>query len=299
MLAGCLIVTMVAAGISASVLNKYIVTYLHISGKFFILSVQTVFLLLILSAINFFILDNLSFKIFSIAALSVWMLPAVSLVIMIYSGLEANARLPISLFTVLKNLTIPVIALHDTLYNGYKITPLTLASFVLILGSSFLGAYSSDKKRRDSVSLLGILWMMVNCFSSAAYIIRFNSIVRKTDVNSAAAAWIVNALAFPMIFLCFLVEGVGDAKGARMKEIGIIALSGGAACSIAVANAQAAHTFTTTTVAVINALNKLPIAASGVIFGFESTGRASKWVAVLMGVASSILYAVSRSPAHQ
>ncbi|KAH9386096.1 GDP-mannose transporter [Nematocida major] len=290
---------MLVSGISASILNKYIVTGLHITGKFFILFVQTAFLLSILFILNAFVFGTIAAKSVSVDAVLPWALPAVSLLIMIYSGLEANARLSISLFTVLKNLTIPVIAVHDTLFNNYQITRLTLLSFFLIVFSSFLGAYSSDRHRKDSPSPIGLLWMLLNCLSSAAYIIRFNKIVRATKVPSIFAAWAVNMLASPLIFTCFLVEGIKSVKTATLREILIIGLSGAAACSISVANAQAATTFSTTTVAVINALNKLPISASSVIFGLEKTGKASKWIAVFLGVAASILYAMSRAPASK
>ncbi|KAI5159508.1 GDP-mannose transporter [Nematocida ausubeli] len=288
---------MLAAGIAASVLNKYIVSHLHISGKFFILLVQTVFLLLLLSIIMAFVYSpSDSFKAASISTVSPWIFSAVSLSIMIYSGLEANARLSISLFTVLKNLTIPIIAVHDALFNSYKISMLTLLSFILIVVSSFLGAYSTDKKKKDSISALGITWMALNCFSSAAYVIRFNQLIRTTQTSSIVAAWAVNILAFPLILFCFAFEGMRDLKTVGVKEMLIIALSGIATCCIAVSNAHAAYTFSTTTIAVINALNKLPIAASGVVFGFETAGRSSKWISILLGVASSILYAASRMP---
>lgn len=289
-----LVLIMVGSGITASILNKYIVTNLQISGKFFILFMQTLFLLLILSIFGAFFLNILSFKVIRLLDVSSWIFPTLSLFIMVYSGLEANARLSISLFTILKNLTIPVISAHDVLFKNFRITPLTLLSFFFILLSSFLGAYSSDRKRRDSVSILGISWMIVNCFSSAAYIIRFNNIIRDTGINGLAAAWMVNALAFPLTFVCYIAEGPSSIKAVTRKEIGILAASGAAVCAIAVANAQAAHVFTTTTVAVINALNKLPIAASGVILGLESTGQVLKWISVSLGVVSSILYAISR-----
>lgn len=299
MLDALLIFLMLSSGITASVLNKYIVTNLQITAKFFILSIQTLSLILLLSFLDILLFRSISFSMLFLTEVTDWIIPAGSLVIMIYSGLEANARLSISLFTVLKNLTIPVIAAYDILFNSYIVTPFTLISFFLILLSSFLGAYASDKKKRDSLSLLGLLWMSVNCLSSAAYIIRSNAIIRSKNVSSIFAAWAVNVLASPLIFLCFLVEGVESVKLVKARELLIIGLSGGAASFIAVANAQAAHTFSTTTVAVINALNKLPIAVSGVVFGFESTGKSCKWIAVLLGIISSILYATSRIPEKQ
>ncbi|EIJ88237.1 GDP-mannose transporter [Nematocida parisii] len=290
---------MLASGIAASVLNKYIVSQLHIEGKFFILSIQTIFLLLLLSIINLFVFSTDALKSISFSSAGPWILSAVSLVIMIYSGLEANARLSISLFTVLKNLTIPIIAAHDALFNNYNITVLTIISFFLVIISSFLGAYSTDKKRKDSISFMGIVWMTLNCFSSASYIIRFNQTIRETNISSTLAAWVVNALAFPLILGFFAVEGTKSIKSSKIKDLLVIAVSGIAACCISVSNAQAAYTFSTTTIAVINALNKLPIAASGVIFGFETTGHSLKWIAVFLGVTSSILYAASRMPSYQ
>ncbi len=55
------------------------------------------------------------------------------LVCVIYSGSKSLQYLPVSVYTIFKNLTIILIAYGETIWFGTKITPLTLVSFGIMV----------------------------------------------------------------------------------------------------------------------------------------------------------------------
>lgn len=97
----------------------------------------------------------------------------------IYTGSKALQHLKVSVYTIFKNLTIVLIAYGETIWFSGKITGLTGAAFALMILSSVV-AYMADSppepqpgenkpasKVNDS---LGYIWMVCNCFCSAAYV---------------------------------------------------------------------------------------------------------------------------------
>jgi len=287
-----------------TVVNKYLVTSLRIKSKFFILSVQTFVIVLMLLFLNYFIARKDLVLAREVA--HVWGPVSFSLVLMIYSGLQANEHLPISLFTVLKNGSIPLVALHDWIFFGDALGALALASFLLIFLSSAIGTVSDEKRHSalgnqkfsgKSVTFIGVGWMAVNCLSSASYSIRMSTTVKNTNSPSTVASLYVNLVALPLLLLFSAAEAAS--LGVPSSNLRWIVISGGTSCLISVATACSARIFSTTTMTMIAALNKAPMALSGVIFGLEDVGSGWKWASVALAALSAFLYSVSRSnPVH-
>ncbi|KAI5179581.1 GDP-mannose transporter [Nematocida sp. AWRm80] len=297
-----LVVAMIASGMANSIANKYLVSGLKIRSKFFILFVQTLVMVcvLLVVAVARFGKDSIP----DILRIKDWFYVSISLIVMIYSGLQANAHMSISLFTVLKNGTLPIIALNDWLYAGYRITYLSVLSFVLIVLSSVIGTLSeassgdadeSAKKkeeRRPTTTAIGLVWMIINCLSSAAYSLRMNRIIKAQKISSILASLYINILALPFLTVFAGAEMVS--VNLPRKHMVAIVFSGVLTFTISVTNAWASIIFPTTTIAMINALNKVPIAISGVLFRLEEVGSALKWVSVGIGMLSAIFYILSR-----
>ncbi|KAI5188470.1 GDP-mannose transporter [Nematocida sp. AWRm77] len=296
------ILFLTGSGVANTVLNKYLVSNLGVKPKFFILSVQTGVTLSLLFCINKLFLGHPA-DLFHEEVLKRWMAVAFSLITMIYSGLQANEYLPISLFTVLKNGAIPIVVLHDSLFFGYALNALTVLAFLLIAVSSFIGTlantnsstkeHSVSKKGNLSNTVVGLAWMGINCLSSASYSIRLNMAIKETKLPSVSAALYTNALAFPFLLGLALIEAV-SVRG-QTAHLSWILFSGTTSCVISVATAWAASLFSTTTMTMIAALNKTPTALSGILVGIEEIGSAWKWASILLGVLSGVCYAASRS----
>lgn len=290
------------SGVANTVLNKYLVSKLRVRAKFLVLSVQTGIVLILLLLANLFVLQ-LPLSVPS-GYIGEWACAAVSLVVMIYSGLEANEYLPISLFTILKNGSIPIVAVYDTFFSCYALSTPTVISFFLVLTSSVLGSAADMRKKQGlesagvhrlqkRVTATGASWMLTNCISSAAYAIRINRAMSKHTTRVLLASVYVNALALPLLVVLCILEGIPNRvpKGAPA----LIALSGVTSCLISTSSFWAASLFTATSMSMIAALNKGPMALSGMVFGLEPAGDPMKWASVGLGAAAAILFAASRS----
>ena len=113
---------------------------------------------------------------------------------MIYTSTKALKYLSIPVYTIFKNLTIIIIAYGEVLWFGGSVTGMALFSFGLMVLSSVVAAwadiqhalasYGHNSGEADSaISTLnsGYVWMMVNCFCSAAYVLGMRKRIKLTN----------------------------------------------------------------------------------------------------------------------
>jgi GDP-mannose transporter len=122
------------------------------------------------------------------------------LVSMIYTSSKGLQYLPISIFTIYKNMSIILIALGDVRYFGGRLTPLMLTSFILIIASSILGGLSDLQ-----FNLRGYFWMFSNCASSAAYILYMRACIKKVSFMDFDTVYYNNLLSIPLLLFCSLM----------------------------------------------------------------------------------------------
>jgi GDP-mannose transporter len=113
---------------------------------------------------------------------------------MIYTGSKAIQYLSVPVYTIFKNLTIILIAYGEVLWFGGSVTNLTLFSFGLMVLSSVVAAWAdinaaissyshSAHQTASALSTLnaGYIWMLVNCLSSAAYVLGMRKRIKLTN----------------------------------------------------------------------------------------------------------------------
>jgi GDP-mannose transporter len=117
---------------------------------------------------------------------------------MIYTGNKALRFLSVPVYTIFKNLSIITTAYGEVLWFGGTISPLTLASFGLMVLSSFVAAwadiqYAISATTKDpseaSVSSLGTLnagyaWMFMNVICSSTYLLSIRKFTKKTNFSN-------------------------------------------------------------------------------------------------------------------
>lgn len=106
--------------------------------------------------------------------------------------------LSIPIYTIWKNITIILIAYGEVLWFGGHVTGLTLISFGLMVISSLIAAWSDisaaiaqfgDAPAGESGNAAaklgnlnaGYLWMMVNCLTSASYVLAMRKRIKVTN----------------------------------------------------------------------------------------------------------------------
>lgn len=159
----------------STLLNKHITTTLEFHPTFLLLLMQSVIivaLLMLLKTINVctFVLE--------LRHMFYWIPSAVSMVLMIFSGLRALSHLSISMFTLFKNYSVIVIAVLELLLLGRTISRLSVLCFAMMIVSGMLVDYSETR-----VDRVGYAWICTNVVASAVYVI----VLRMTIVHHIRA----------------------------------------------------------------------------------------------------------------
>lgn len=113
---------------------------------------------------------------------------------MIYTSSKALQFLSIPVYTIFKNLTIILIAYGEVLWFGGSVSPMALFSFGLMVVSSVVAAWAdisaavssyghSSSEQAQALSTLnaGYIWVLVNCLSSASYVLAMRKRIKLTN----------------------------------------------------------------------------------------------------------------------
>lgn len=232
---------------------------------------------------------------------------------MIYTGAKALQFLSVPVYTIFKNLTIIVVAYGEVLWFGGTVTPLTLLSFGLMVVSSIVAAWADiqsaiagDLSGGDSAAAMstinaGYAWMGLNVFCSASYLLGMRKVMKKMNFKDWDTMFYNNLLTIPVLLVCGLVtEDWSSANLARnfpvelrnKMFIGII-YSGVATIFISYCSAWCIRVTSSTTYSMVGALNKLPLAISGLVF-FSAPVTFGSVSAIIVGFISGIVYALAR-----
>jgi GDP-mannose transporter len=125
-----------------------------------------------------------------------WFPITLLLIGMIYTSTKALQFLSIPVYTIFKNLTIILIAYGEVLWFGGRVTSLALLSFGLMVMSSVIAAWadiqhaltsyggdatSGEAAEKISTLNAGYMWMMINCFCSATYVLAMRKRIKLTN----------------------------------------------------------------------------------------------------------------------
>ncbi|KAF8661333.1 hypothetical protein AX16_001429 [Volvariella volvacea WC 439] len=234
---------------------------------------------------------------------------------------DAKSWFPISFFL---NLTIILIAYGEVIWFGGKVTALIFVSFVFMVVSSVIAAWSdtsntfgdsmpaaSSALTLDSLSAvtgavrqlnIGYLWMMLNCLASAAYVLTMRKRIKATGFSDWDSMFYNNLLSVPiLVVFSFLVEDWSTENLSRNFPeetrnilLSAIVFSGAAAVGISYTTAWCIRVTSSTTYSMVGALNKLPVAASGMLF-FGDPVTFGSVTAVLVGFFAGVVYAVAKN----
>ncbi|GAA5845698.1 hypothetical protein JCM11251_003931 [Rhodosporidiobolus azoricus] len=233
------------------------------------------------------------------------------LVSVIYTGSKSLQYLSVPVYTIFKNLTIILIAYGEVLWFGGLVTPLTLVSFGLMVVSSLIAA-SPDliawvngvalPEKAGGQSSQGYLWMMINCFVSAGYVLAMRKRIKVTNFKDWDSMFYNNLLSIPVLVVASLVfENWSETNLARnfpeetrSSLLSLMAFSGAAAVFISYCTAWTVRTTSSTTFSMVGALNKLPVAASGILF-FGDPATFANVSSILVGFFAGLVYSAAKS----
>ncbi|POV99050.1 hypothetical protein PSHT_13700 [Puccinia striiformis] len=320
-----------AASILMTVINKFVVSGRHFSMNFLLLTIQSsvcvgcVAVSKSLRLIKYRDLDKNDAK--------RWFPISFLLVVVIYTGSKALQFLTIPVYTIFKNLTIILIAYGEVIWFNGSVSSLTLVSFGLMVLSSLIAAWSDISPfLSPSISTTspdafsepliygeivkknaGYFWMLINCFASAAYVLAMRKKIKLTNFKDWDTMFYNNLLSIPILIVFSLAFedwssnslslnfSVADKSITRSKSpyegrnflLAAMSFSGAAAVFISYTTAWCVRTTSSTTYSMVGALNKLPVAASGMIF-FGDPVTFGNVTAVSTGFVAGLVYTIAK-----
>ncbi|KAI7859982.1 hypothetical protein BDC45DRAFT_495428 [Circinella umbellata] len=265
------------ASILMTVTNKYVVSGYGFNMNFLLLTVQNVVTVLLLQTFKF--LNLIKFRDFDKDEARKWFPIAGALVTMIYTGSKSLQYLRIPIYTIFKNLTIILIAYGEVLWFGGSVTRLMLIAFSLMVFSSIIAGWADVSETLSEIvtmdsTFLGYFWMATNCFSSAAFVLYMRKRIKMTNFKDFDTVYYNNLLSIPILFIPSLIFEDWSAENfartfpveVRSQMIYAMIFSGVSAFAMSYASAWCVRSTSSTTYSMVGALNKLPIAASGILF---------------------------------
>lgn len=315
-----------AASILMTVVNKFVVSGHHFTMNFLLLTIQSAVCVTCVAFSKSLKLIN--YRDFDVSDAKRWFPISFLLVIVIYTGSKALQFLSIPVYTIFKNLTIILIAYGEVLWFGGHVSGLTLVSFALMVLSSLVAAWSdissaiflspvtatalaaatseTSLQQVENYSELvkkhaGYFWMLINCLASAGYVLAMRKRIKLTSFKDWDTMFYNNLLSIPvLVIFSFLFEDWSESSltanfpiEGRTFLLAAMAFSGAAAVFISYTTAWCVRTTSSTTYSMVGALNKLPVAASGMIFFGDpvSVGNVS---AISIGFFAGLVYTVAK-----
>lgn len=308
------------ASILMTVVNKFVVSGTHFNMNFLLLCMQSSVCVACVFTVKR--LGIISFRDFDMKDAKVWWPISVMLVGVIYTGSKSLQYLSIPVYTIFKNLTIILIAYGEVIWFGGRVTGLTLVSFILMVASSIIAAWAdiSDALAIGDPAVaeaayglasvtgvvskmnIGYFWMFLNCATSAAYVLTMRKRIKLTGFSDWDTMFYNNLLSIPVLAVASIVaENWGYENLVRNFPpetrdflLFAIAFSGAAAVGISYTTAWCIRATSSTTYSMVGALNKLPVAASGMIF-FGDRVTFGSVTAVSVGFFAGLVYAVAKN----
>ncbi|KAF7558560.1 hypothetical protein G7046_g5594 [Stylonectria norvegica] len=291
------------SSISMTVVNKYVVSGTSWNLPFFYLCIQaTVCIAAITVCKRIGLIKDLSP--FDAAKAKKWFPISFLLVGMIYTSIKALQFLSVPVYTIFKNLTIIAIAYGEVLWFSGRVTPIALVAFGLMVLSSIVAAWADiqsamagDSSSTVSTLNAGYAWMGFNVVCSASYVLAMRKLIKKMNFKDWDTMYYNNLLTIPILLVATLL--LEDWSSANFAEnfppesrnrifVGII-YSGLAAIFISYCTAWCIRLTSSTTYSMVGALNKLPLAVSGLIF-FDAPVTVGSVTAIMIGFFSGIVY---------
>jgi len=310
------------ASILMTVVNKFVVSGRDFNMNFLLLCIQSSVCVSCVALSKR--VGLISFRDFDTKDAKMWFPISFLLVSVIYTGSKSLQYLSIPVYTIFKNLTIILIAYGEVIWFGGRVTALTLVSFLFMVLSSVIAAWadisdtlaagdpavaeglalgSLDKMKGIVTSMnVGYFWMLINCCVSATYVLAMRNRIKSTGFSDWDSMFYNNLLSIPVLAVFSLVAenwGVANLTRNFPEEtrhflLSAIGFSGAAAVGISYTTAWCVRVTSSTTYSMVGALNKLPVAASGMIF-FGDAVTFGSVSAVSVGFFAGLVYAFAKN----
>ncbi|EEB05333.1 hypothetical protein SJAG_00339 [Schizosaccharomyces japonicus yFS275] len=290
-----------SASILMTVSNKYVLNLKDFNMNFLLLAIQSTVCTLAITGLKR--LNIIKFRDFNFKEARFWFPISFLLVSMIYTGSKALQYLTVPVYTIFKNLTIIVIAYGEVLWFGGSVSSLTLFSFGLMVLSSVVAAWADIKSPASEGASFnaGYFWMFANCLTNASFVLAMRKRIKLTNFRDFDTMFYNNLLSIPVLLILTVLTEDWSAEnltrifppGSGLSVMTVMAISGLSAVGISYTSAWCVRVTSSTTYSMVGALNKLPLAISGILF-FGAPVTFGSVTAIALGFIAGIVYALAK-----
>lgn len=195
--AAAALATYCLSAISATILNRYVLSDLRFGMNAMLLIYQwilSIIFLLFLRSIGV-----INFRLLHKDELVRWIPVAIGIASMAYSGSKCLEHCAISIVTIFKNTSILLVAFGDLFFFKKKISLLTYFSFFLIILSSFLGTIGDSR-----ITATGITWLVINCIATAMYVLCLKGTLKTIKFKDFDTVFNNSLVAIPFMLIVSL-----------------------------------------------------------------------------------------------
>lgn len=281
--------------------NRYIVgkKYFGFEHKFFVVIVQAAVAVLVLELAK--AQKVVHYEPYNSETAKKWAPVTFFFVAMLYTGTQATAGLPIHIVTVFKNVTNIIIVFGEWNLFGEKVGGLVIASLVVMLFGAVLCSWSDMGSHSSaSSSLVGYFWMMLNCASTAGYVLymRYATSRSSLKISKFGMAFYNNLIALPLLAPPMVLNGEiftvwSSPLLSNLNFNVLLFLSGVFGVGLNLASFWCVSVTSATTYATVGGLNKIPTTFIGVLLLGEQL-KPDTAIYVTFGMIGGLLYSYAK-----
>lgn len=166
--------------------------------------------------------------------------------------------------------------------------------------ASELAAAATSEEAMDPTA--GYIWMFANCISSALFVLIMRKRIKLTNFKDYDTMFYNNALAMPILLISsFVLEDWSPENlttNFTRNTFTALIISGLASVGISYCSGWCVRVTSSTTYSMVGALNKLPIALSGLVF-FDAPKNFLSIFSIFLGFLAGLVYVVAKQKKQQ
>ena len=207
--------------------------------------------------------------------------------IMLFRNNKSIYYLPVTLFTLYKNISIILIALLELKFFNKRISILGYLSFILMILSSY------PSNCNDPITLFGYSWMLINIVSTSEYMVYLKYMMDLENSFRIEAVFFCNLLSLPIFYTLSL--SYTSFKTYNSTLISLIILSSIGSFLTAFSTAWTLKVYSSTTLSMLGAISKLSLSTASFLI-FSENFNNLKILTLLIKIVSGIIYSFSATP---
>jgi len=212
---------------------------------------------------------------------------------MLFTGMTSLQHNSVPMVTVFKNITNIVVAIGDYYWFGSKVEFLVVVAFGIMLVGALFAA-----KNDIQISVVGIVWMVVNCIATAGYILYMKFATKNVKLSKFGMVFYNNVLCTLFLLPVTLMNGEMNTflKTEAIHTMDYMtknSFAGFIGFFLNFASLNCVGNTGPTTYAIVGSMTKIPIAILG-WFLFDNVITPQTWFFIAVSMCGGFFYSYAK-----